>query len=318
MLRLVLPVFALLLSLNTTAAGQTRPAAVVFSDPPPATRPADAWRVVTFNIRYANPDDGDNAWPARRETFVATVRALDPDVLGLQEVLARQQDDMAADLADYDSVYAGRDDGERRGEGSPIFFRRSKLTLIDHGTFWLSATPERAGSVGWDAALARICTWAVLRDATGRELFAANTHFDHRGATARTNAATLIRKRLATLAAGRPIVLTGDLNSGEDSDAYAALVTRDTGPTTQPAAHWVDAFRAVYPKRKNQERTYHGFKGGLQGMRIDYVFCSHDLTPSAAGIDRRRGADGHWPSDHYAVWADLRWPENTRPAEARK
>ena len=317
MFRLPLTLLFVLI-LNLVAAGQTRPAAAALSGPPPATRPADSWRVVTFNIRNADADDDDDAWPKRRVTFLAAVWVLDPDVLGMQEVLARQQDDLVATLSDYGSVSAGRDDGKRRGEASPIFFRRSRLTLVDHGTFWLSETPETVGSVGWDAALTRICTWAVLRDTAGRELLAANTHFDHRGVAARTHSAELIRDRLATLAAGRPVVLTGDFNSDDDTDAYAAFVPTGTGPSTQPASPWVDAFRAIHPERSNREKTYHGFQGGTQGMRIDYVFCSPELSPLASGIDRRRGADGRWPSDHYAVWADLRWPEGLKADDRRK
>ena len=136
----------------------------------PATRPAGALRVVSFNIRNSDANDGPNRWPLRQDLFVRMVRKLDADVLGFQEVLARQQDDLTVALPEYDTYFVGRDDGQRKGEGSPIYFRKSRFELRDKGTFWLSETPERMAK-GWDAVLPRICSWAVLHDKTlGRDV----------------------------------------------------------------------------------------------------------------------------------------------------
>jgi hypothetical protein len=43
--------------------------------------------VMTFNIRSAEGQDGNNSWPMRKERVVETMRAVDPDVLGLQGLL---------------------------------------------------------------------------------------------------------------------------------------------------------------------------------------------------------------------------------------
>ncbi|HEX8915945.1 MAG TPA: endonuclease/exonuclease/phosphatase family protein, partial [Humisphaera sp.] len=147
----------------------------------PATRPAGL-RVMSYNIRYANRGDGDNGWDRRREMLIANIKACDPDLLGLQEVLAAQGDYVKEQLPGYEYVGGGRDDGKRAGEASPVLFRKSRFELVASGQFWLSPTPEQVGSKGWDAALPRIATWAKLTDrATGRAVFFINTHWDHVG-----------------------------------------------------------------------------------------------------------------------------------------
>ncbi|MCK7540963.1 MAG: hypothetical protein MZV63_63770 [Marinilabiliales bacterium] len=58
--------------------------------------------------------------------------------------------------------------------------------MLASGTFWLSATPDVPGSVGWGAALTRIATWVRLYDKTVKDtLLYMNTHFDHISDSAR-------------------------------------------------------------------------------------------------------------------------------------
>ena len=124
-------------------------------------------QVMTFNIRYNNPDDGENAWPYRKDR-VAEIMA-EADLIGVQEALNDQLVDLETRLPGFDWFGVGRADGKAEGEFSAIFYRKSRFELLDHDTFWLSETPSVVGSVGWDAALERIATWGKLRDrATGR------------------------------------------------------------------------------------------------------------------------------------------------------
>ena len=58
-------------------------------------------RVMSFNIRYNNPNDGDNAWPYRKEMAASMVHLHRPDVMGLQEVLGDQLEDLATRLPDF-------------------------------------------------------------------------------------------------------------------------------------------------------------------------------------------------------------------------
>ncbi len=106
----------------------------------------DILRVGTFNVRWANPDDGEHQWQRRRARLFALLNEWGPDVVGLQEPRAAQLDDLRGALPAYDSVAVGRDDGERGGEFCPIFFRRERLERVTGGTFWFSETPDVPGS----------------------------------------------------------------------------------------------------------------------------------------------------------------------------
>ena len=137
------------------------------------TTPADSGRVrvawATFNVRYDNPGDKLNSWKYRRDTVCGFIRARGLDIVGMQEVLHNQLEDLKAGLPGYAAVGVGRDDGKQAGEYSPLFYRTDKFELLDSSTFWLSQYPDSAGFIGWDGACTRIATWAKLRDrATGK------------------------------------------------------------------------------------------------------------------------------------------------------
>jgi endonuclease/exonuclease/phosphatase family metal-dependent hydrolase len=258
-------------------------------------------RVMSFNVRNSNAQDGEDAWPKRRELFFETIARFGPDLIGFQEVLALQHDEISAHLADFALSGVARDDGKRKGEWSLIAYRRTKFEAVSHGDFWLSEHPEEIGSKSWDAALTRICSWVRLREkATGREFVFANTHFDHKGVVARQEASRVISKRLPQIATNVPAILTGDLNINEDNPAYAVLVR----PDTPGAIRWIDSFREVHPKREADEVSFHAFKGGTMGSRIDFIFHTEHFTATESAIDRT-SRDGHYPSDHYPVTALL-------------
>ena len=265
---------------------------------PGCTIPAP-FRVMSFNIRTAEADDGPNGWDLRRDLVIETVQAQQPDILGLQEVVARQGAELRAALPDYGYVGVGRDDGAGRGESVPILYRRARLTIVDSGQFWLSAHPEEAGSMGWDAACPRVATWVCLRFnvAPLTEVQVINVHFDHRGARARVESAKLLRRVVESLG-GRPVVLVGDFNCAAGSLPYQIL-TGNSGnlselADTQPRA--AADFAAG---------TFHGFTGRPEPGRIDGILANRFFEPVESGLDRRR-RDGRYPSDHFPVTATLK------------
>jgi endonuclease/exonuclease/phosphatase family metal-dependent hydrolase len=264
---------------------------------------AEPLRVMSFNVRNSNAKDGEDAWPKRTELFFGTIAAYAPDLIGFQEVLANQHDALTARLSDYAFAGVARDDGKRKGEWSCVAYRKSRFTAVADGNFWLSETPEVIGSKSWDAALTRICSWVRLREtATGKEFVLANTHFDHVGKIARQEASKVISQRVSVIAAGVPALLTGDLNINEDNPAYAVFVK----PTTPGAIRWTDAFREVHPQRGPEELSFHAFKGGTKGSRIDFIFHTDHFVATEAAIDRT-AKDGRYPSDHYPVTTVVKW-----------
>jgi endonuclease/exonuclease/phosphatase family metal-dependent hydrolase len=262
------------------------------------------FRVMSFNVRNSNAQDGENVWSKRTDLFFQTIARFDPDLIGFQEVLANQYDLIAERMKDHAFSGVARDDGKRKGEWSSIGYRKARFTLVKSGDFWLSEKPTEIGSKSWDAALTRICSWARLRErATGREFVFANTHFDHKGVIARQEASRVLSVELSKIAAGVPAILTGDLNVTEDNPAYAVLVR----PTTPDAIRWIDSYREVHPKRVADEASFHAFKGTVAGSRIDFIFHTTEFTAVSSEIDRIAGPDGRLPSDHYAVNAVLTW-----------
>ena len=279
----------------------------------PDARPV---RVMSFNVRYGTANDDENAWPRRREALCDVIREFEPDLLGLQEVLAFQRDELAAALPGYAIVAAGRDDGRDGGEMTPIFFRTSRFERLDGGHFWLSESPDVPGSRGWDAALPRIASWVRLRDRTdpdGPAVLVLNTHFDHRGAEARRRAAAFVRERLCDLGRGCRVVVTGDFNAPEGSDTHAELFAGRPGDP--PAL--IDTLRAMVPRSGNTEGTFNGFDAAATtGPRIDWIGCSADWEVRLAGIDRTT-REGRPPSDHWPVTAVLRAARPDSPPTLR-
>lgn len=192
-----------------------------------ADQSSPPFSVVTYNIRYANPNDGLDVWPNRVDAVVEFIA--EHDVIGLQEVTFSQLGDLRERLPGFDWYGVGRDDGKTGGEHAVIFYRRDRIEPVEKGTFWLSEHPEQVGVKGWDAALPRTCTWMVLRDkATDHRLWIANTHFDHRGGNARTESGKLIRRVAAQRSGSMPVIVIGDFNCVPDSDPYRALTASDS------------------------------------------------------------------------------------------
>jgi endonuclease/exonuclease/phosphatase family metal-dependent hydrolase len=259
-------------------------------------------RVMTFNIRLVNLKDGANGWLLRREMLYRTVEAFDPDLLGTQEVKLLQREDLKRRLTAYDTVGVGRDDGKDAGEHSLVMFKRERFEKVREGTFWLSETPEKAGSKGWDAQLPRICSWVELRDrkSGGRPIVFFNTHWDHIGKTARAESAKLMRRKVEEIAgAEKPVVITGDFNSPSGSGPYKELLGN----------RFVEAWGEVNRHPTTQDFTAHGFTGkNPRGERIDWILHSSPFRTKSAEINRY-SENGRFPSDHFPVQAVLRWTD---------
>lgn len=266
-------------------------------------QPQATLTVVTYNIRYANPADGENTWENRREAMVRYLAGRGADIIGLQEVEPEQRAFLARGLTEFDWYGVGRNAEHDQGEGTPIFYRRDRFDVIDKGTFWLSLTPEVPGSRGWDAALPRVASWMKLRDRrTGTSLLAVNTHFDHRGPQARLESSLLLLQRIDALArvdGGRlPVVLTGDFNSRPSDPPYRALVSADA------TLRLVDAQHVSRAPHAGGDSTSNSFKAIAPGAKIDYVFVRDVGVVLAHRIEDPR-VDGRFVSDHLPIVADI-------------
>jgi endonuclease/exonuclease/phosphatase family metal-dependent hydrolase len=259
----------------------------------------DTVRVMSFNIRYGTAADGVNSWPLRQELLRQTITAFAPDLLGVQECLSGQAEQLRATLPGYRFHGVGRDDGKQAGEMCAIFFKTHRFRLLDSGHFWLSQTPEVVASQSWDSALTRMASWVKLQQIDdGSVMFFFNTHFDHIGEEARLQSGRLLAKQISSIAGESPVVVTGDFNAPADSSRSGPYRELLTGGQLQ------DSYRLMHTI-DTQEGTYHGFRGDSSGERIDWILVSKCWKVVDANIDHLQQS-GRYPSDHFPVTALLR------------
>ena len=269
-------------------------------------------RVMSFNCRVSTLFDLTNTWGLRKGLLVETVKNFGPDLLGTQECLASQSDYLREQLASYDFIGVGRSDGKRAGEMCGIYFKRAKFEKLDSGHFWLSETPSVPGSKGWGAWFPRMVTWVKLQPRDGGTPFVwFNTHLDAFSNNARINGAKLLRSRIATIAGTLPVVVTGDFNADAGTGPYQTML----GSAANAAARLTDTFRAIYATQTRNDGTRHGFHGGKNGPRIDWILASSAFRTVDATIDYAKSGFSY-PSDHFPVTAVLR-PVTSAPALAR-
>lgn len=256
-----------------------------------------SYRVATFNIRYDNRNDSGNLWVDRKHYVAGLIRFHDFDIVGTQEVLKNQLDDLSGLLPAYRKAGVGRDDGKDKGEHAAIFFKEAKFALLRNGDFWLSETPEKPGP-GWDARLNRICTWTLLQDKkTKKQFFVFNVHFDHQGVQARKESSKLLNSKIRSIAGNNPVVLTGDFNGDHQSEWYLTLA--NSGLIR-------DALKDVeHPYFNNGSFNSFG-KSLAHHSVIDHIFISKAFRATKWGI-LTDSYQGKFPSDHFPVVAELRF-----------
>ena len=275
--------------------------AAAFANPaaPPSASTHDL-RVMTFNVRYSEADDGINAWPNRRDLMVQVIRSEHPDILGSQELLLPQADYLQKHLPGYSWFGRGRNGNEidrNDNEHMGVFYDKARLKILESGNFWLSATPDKPGSIGAGQVMPRMVTWAQFQDLrSGKRFYYYDTHFPYQdGAAAeavRERCAQQILQRLARLPASAPFILTGDFNTTPDSATHAAL-TRELR----------DA-RTSAPQREGPDATFHDFTGNAT-KRIDWILYRGMTAGHVRTITTHQGKV--YPSDHFPVVADFSW-----------
>lgn len=252
-------------------------------------------KIMTYNIRYDNPNDGENSWENRKDIIINQIQYYDPDIIGTQEGLGHQIDYINNNLESFNYVGVSRADASEMGGGeySAIFYNIDKYTELKNNTFWLSDTPDKP-SRGWDASLNRICTYVLLKDNNSDiTFFVFNTHFDHIGDKAREKSVELILEKIGSInRKNLPLFLIGDFNLTPDELPIRLIVKK------------------LYDSKKISKGTPFGPDGTFNGFdiykihdkRIDYIFVSKNKIivkkyAVLANIKWER-----FPSDHFPVF----------------
>ncbi|WP_368396793.1 endonuclease/exonuclease/phosphatase family protein [Streptomyces sclerotialus] len=255
-------------------------------------------RVMSFNLRYAS-DERPNSWDQRRPVTRELLRQEAPHLLGTQEGLYGQLQDIAQDLGTrYAWLGTGRAGGSR-DEFAAIFYDTRRLRPVEYDHFWLSDTPYVIGSATWGNTVIRMVTWVRFRDmVTGGEFYALNTHLDHAHQGSRERSAALITDRLRGLDAALPRIVTGDFNvAAHENPVYETMLR---------AGSLVDSWDTA-EERSAHYGTFHGYRPPVpDGDRVDWVLTSPAVRTLRAEINVF-AKDGQYPSDHFPVQAVLEW-----------
>lgn len=248
---------------------------------------------MSFNIRFGTASDGENSWPRRKSLVRDVIRDFEPHLLGLQEALREQLEEINTAFPNLVTLGVGRE-ADGTGEYSPLLFDRRRFDLLAADTFWLSDIPDERGSHTWGNELPRICTWAQLVDRTsGQTLRVLNTHWDHQSQPARVGSGRLIAEQIADLQPDEPVILMGDFNVGPKNKARQRFSEMGL----------IESYFSLHPHRQGVG-TFHGFKGVKSGEKIDAILVDTQWKILEASIIHTQ-REGHYPSDHFPVTATL-------------
>lgn len=251
-------------------------------------------RVISYNIRYMNDKDGDNSWKFRKQASINMVNEEQPTVFGLQEAVKAQVDFLQENLPDYAYYGVGRNDGKESGEFMAIFYKKEAVELLDHGTFWLAATPDTP-TKGWDGQCFRTCTWTIFKcKDTGKQFAFLNTHLDHKGKVAQQEGMKTIVKKIGELVPkDMPVFLSGDFNTRTDNPIYEPLkaIMADSRELATETDH---------------RGTYTGWKVRETPVVVDHIFVRGvEVDKFQVLCDKNYGAP--YISDHYPVMTTARF-----------
>ncbi len=255
--------------------------------------------VMSYNIRLGTKSESNSAnnWDNRKPASPAMAKNQNPTVFGLQEAVSNQVKYMADNLSEYGWYGVGRDSGSYPiftgdGEVMAIFYKKSEVTLGDHGTFWLADGAPTKPAYGWDAACRRTATWAIFtHNASNKQFLYINTHLDHEGREAQEKSILLLIEQAKTLNPDNlPLVITGDFNI-EPSNAFL-----------KPMQEAMKDVR-VYAPVTDYKKTYNAW-GGSSARIIDHIYCS-GFIPVKYETVTKQYENVKYVSDHYPLMATL-------------
>lgn len=267
------------------------------------TAPRTQWasetlRLATWNIQYRakKPSWTDDRLPS----VISLLEEYDFDVFGSQEPYITQIEDMMEEISDR-YAWLGEctgDPSSRKTHYNPIFYKKDRLEVLEHGTVPFS---EVAGTIGYGAMYARSCTWAKFKDRrTGNIFFLFNSHFDHQGVEAREVSAEILVSAVRRIAAGYPAFLTGDFNSDEDTVPYKIIL--DSGFINDSMTAVDDPENAEYFSMSRYKPMETVKK---TGKHIDHIF----YTPNSVRIESWKlitdSYNGRFGSDHLPIMVEM-------------
>ncbi len=258
-------------------------------------------RVGSFNVRGKSVKDSiqGNGWEKRLPAIVKLIELYDFDVLGMQEALQSQLQDLASHLNHYS--YFGKPGASVSGAYTPVFYKKSKFSVLDSGFFWFSETDSISG-LGWDAKHIRICNWGKFKNLETDSVFwVFNMHLDNKGRVAQYKSAELLLKKMNEVAAGEPVIAMGDFNFTPTHSGYKLITDSGFFDVYQAAETWLHKRGTLNLFNLSYGKNY----------RVDHIFVNKyfQVLYYTAVIDTYFDAEGieRIPSDHYPVLGVIRF-----------
>ena len=229
---------------------------------------------MSFNMRASTLDTASTTrWSSRKDVTQTMLSLYQPDLIGLQESMSDQLESL--EQLGYASFGAY--------PATSILYNRTKLSLLDGDTLWLSQTPTIPHSKSWDASHERVVTWILVSQRTiddacpGQDaaqcaatsapasylLF--NTHLDHRGEQSRIESCQVIKDAIHAVAIGQynnehPVFLTGDFNSAKYAHVWRCFTQSDDESVVMKDALHAAGRYGLFHKQQLQY-TFHAFLG---------------------------------------------------------
>ncbi|MGH0035284.1 MAG: endonuclease/exonuclease/phosphatase family protein [Myxococcota bacterium] len=275
-------------------------------------------KILSFNILH---DQGD--WPGRSKAIGAWIDRLQPDVVGLQEVLRGDSMDQTR------SLLADRGFETAFAEASRFWVDRDLAFGNAIGSRWpiestdvLTLSRARPGNGRSETR----CALAARIDAPAGPLELACTHlhwrFDH--GYVRERQVVEIAEWLGRRApeSGWPPVLVGDFNADPESAEMRYLAGLQS--IDGRSCHFRDAWAVAggdgrgHTWSRENPLTHPWLE---PDRRIDYIWVGMPRRDGQGVVERcavvgNEPVDGVWPSDHFAVYAELRGPQEAQAGAA--
>ncbi len=226
-------------------------------------------KIVTFNLRFNNPEDGEFSFENRKEEIIHCIETEQPDVIGFQEMRADMEPFMEEQLPGYAWVGHGRT-AELGGEHIPMAYRKDKFKMRAFECFWLSNTPSIPGSKfevqGYHPRICNVLTLYSIEDKKSIRVW--NLHLDNATAFARKAALQLVVDRSLAYneAEALPNFIMGDFNA---EPGWEEMTPISENPMYTDVS-------------KDIPVTFHGFHKTAE--KIDYIYVNELVHPIECSI----------------------------------
>ena len=251
-------------------------------------------KFVTFNIRCDFGEDGINCFENRKQMILEKILNESPEILCFQEVVPPVAVWLKENLNDYYVIGFGRS-ATLEDEQLTIAYKKDRFNLIRMTTFWLSETPEIAGSrYEGQSECPRTCNEVIFDDLEEKRIFKVmNVHLDHIGVQAKIMGLNQLLDRQAEekFMPDMPVIIAGDFNFQPESEEMERFKEHS-------------AYKEFLNLTEGIGYTFHGFGEKGAEEEIDYIFVKGEVNVRSV-VKWEDNADKIFLSDHYPVCAEF-------------